>query len=430
MIVKEIIFSLFGGIFQGIATSVILDKMTNKLSKKKFLILFLSLSIYGTISILFISNEIRFISFLTATSIILYFVLNVRDKKVILYSFTSEIIIAVSEIISTISLTLVGINSEQLITNYKYNMLINIMVSLLVISIGLTKVVMKNINIIIDKINKNKKLIRFFYLFILILYILVLKNGFELLLKSNYYINVILIIGMIIILVIMISNELKKEILKEQYHQMLSYVTKYEKIITEQGKANHEFKNQLMVIKGYAEMNNTSKLKEYLDSVIKESRKMKSNYLIKELNKFPDGGIKGLLYYKLTTIEEEKIEYIIDVDSDVKERLNNLDVSEYKNITKILGVLLDNAIESSRKAKEKQILIEVETKANNVEFKISNTYKGKIDINKIGTGYSSKGLKRGYGLRLVKDITSENSKYNVENYLENKYYVSVLIIKK
>ena len=42
----------------------------------------------------------------------------------------------------------------------------------------------------------------------------------------------------------------------------------YEKIINEQGKKNHEYNNQLMVLKGY--INKPDKLNEYLNLIISE----------------------------------------------------------------------------------------------------------------------------------------------------------------
>ena len=210
---------------------------------------------------------------------------------------------------------------------------------------------------------------------------------------------------------------------------MLNYVTKYEKIITEQGKANHEFKNQLMVIKGYAKMNDSKKLIDYLDSIIDDAKKTHSSYLISQLNKFPDGGIKGLLYYKLSIMEDMNISYDINVGNGVKRKLSSLETNMYKNITKVLGVLLDNAIESSFKSKDKKILIITKKNNDKIIFSIYNTYTGKIDLNKIGTGYTTKGKGRGYGLRLVEDIVNANKSFDINRYLENNYYVTDLTVK-
>ena len=280
-----------------------------------------------------------------------------------------------------------------------------------------------------DIFNKNKNLINYLYLFIVVIYIIILKNGLEFLLKSNYYINVLFIIGIVFILTIILKNESKYEQLKEENKQMLNYVTKYEKIITTQGKTNHEFKNQLMVIRGYAQMN-SNKIIDYIDEIVEDSNKAGSSYLISQLNNFPDGGIKGLLYYKLSIMKDENIKYSINVEKGVKTKLKTLSINNYKNITKILGVLLDNAIDASKKSKHKKINISVIKDNKNIIFKIYNTYKGKIDIEKVGTGYTSKGKGHGYGLRLVKDIINEDKLFNISHNLEDNYFVSSLYIKK
>ena len=266
------------------------------------------------------------------------------------------------------------------------------------------------------------------YVFVVILYLIALKNGFELILKSNYYVNVLFVIAIVIIFLIIIKNENKYEQLKQENKQMYTHVTKYEKIITEQGKANHEFKNQLMVIRGYAQMN-SNKLIDYIDSITKDTSKTQSSYLISQLNKFPEGGIKGLLYYKLSVMEEEKIKYELDVETGVKTKLNVLSVNVYKNITKILGVLIDNAIEASKKSKKKIILISVTKDKSSVIFNISNSYSGKIDLSKLGSGYTSKGFGHGYGLRLVNDILNETNSFIVKNDVVNGYFVSELTVK-
>ena len=61
-------------------------------------------------------------------------------------------------------------------------------------------------------------------------------------------------------------------------------------------------------------------------------------------------------------------------------------------------------------------------------FNISNTYKGKIEIEKIGTGYTTKGNGRGYGLRLVNDIIEKQKELSIEKELDDRYYTTKLIV--
>ena len=55
-----------------------------------------------------------------------------------------------------------------------------------------------------------------------------------------------------------------------------------------------------------------NKIIDYIDEVVEDSNKAGSSYLISQLNNFPDGGIKGLLYYKLSIMEDENINYTIN----------------------------------------------------------------------------------------------------------------------
>ena len=403
MSVGIIITSIISGFFQSLATMMSLLKLINAQNKKDKILSIIILTIYFSISILFIPNQLRFLIFILVLILLIYFILKEKSNKIVFYAFIPILLLSLSEIIISLILVLIGIESTLIVNNYMYNLVANVLISLLVIILINLKIFKTIIKKVESKIYKISHLIKYMFLFLIMLYLLVSKNGLEFILKSNYYLNIVIIIGMLFIFMLIVKNEYKAEKLKEQNQQMLNYVTKYEKIITEQGKTNHEFKNQLMVIKGYAQLN-SKKLIEYLDSITKDFNKTTSSYLISQLNKFPDGGIKGLLYYKLSIMEDEKINYEIDVESGVKSKLKKLEIAAYKNITKVLGVLLDNAIEASKKSKEKNVVISVTKDNKEVTFSISNTYKGKIEIEKIGTGYTTKGNGHGYGLRLVNDI--------------------------
>ena len=429
MSVEKVLVSVIAALFQSVAVTTICLKQQNINTKSEIIKFFIPMFLYCMASFYFIPNQLRFVLFILAISLILFLILKIKDKIVLLYAFNTEIIMAISEIVISLLLVIFGINSVDIVNNYMYNLLANILISLFSIGLIRIRLLNKAISKILDFFNRHHKLINYLYVILIIVYLIVLKNGLEFLLKSNYYINVLFIIGIVVILTIIIRNESKYEQLKEENKQMLNYVTKYEKIITAQGKTNHEFKNQLMVIRGYAQMN-SNKIIDYIDEIVEDSNKAGSSYLISQLNNFPDGGIKGLLYYKLSIMEDENIKYSINVEKGVKTKLKTLSTNNYKNITKILGVLLDNAIDASKKSKHKKINISVIKDNKNIIFKIYNTYKGKIDIEKVGTGYTSKGKGHGYGLRLVKDIINEDKLFNISHNLEDNYFVSSLYIKK
>ncbi len=427
MSIEKVLVSAVASIAQSIAATVIVFNQLDSKKIKDKIIFFILMFTYCFLAILFVTNQLRLILCIIALSLILYFVIGIKDRTVILYSFNTEIILGVCEIMVSLVLVIIGINSVDIVNSIKYNLLANILIAIFAIGLSYIPIVKKAMNKIIT-IFKNKKLINYLYVLLLILYLVVSKNGLEFILKSNYYVNILFVVSIIIIFGIIIKNESKYERLKEENKQMYNHVTKYEKIITEQGKVNHEFKNQLMVIRGYAQMK-SDKLLNYIDSITQDANKTHSSYLISQLNKFPEGGIKGLLYYKLSIMEDENIKYELDVQAGVKTKLNSLSINMYKNITKILGVLLDNAIDASKRSKEKHIIISVLKDKSNVIFSISNSYKGKLNLDKMGTGFTTKGLGHGYGLRLVNDIMKETNSFEVTGEVKDKYYVSNLIIK-
>lgn len=429
MSVEKVLVSVIAALFQSVAVTTICLKQQNINNKSEIIKFFIPMFLYCMASFYFIPNQLRFILFIFVIFLIQFIIITKKDKISILYAFNTEIIMSISEIIISFVLIIFNVPSSNIEKSNVFQLLINILVSLFSIFIIYIPIIRKLLLKVINIFKKNNNFIKYLYVFIIIIYIIILKNGLEFLLKSNYYINVLFIIGIVVILNIIIRNESKYEQLKEENKQMLNYVTKYEKIITAQGKTNHEFKNQLMVIRGYAQMN-SNKIIEYIDEIVEDSNKAGSSYLISQLNNFPDGGIKGLLYYKLSIMEDENIKYSINVEKGVKTKLKTLSINNYKNITKILGVLLDNAIDASNKSKHKKINISVIKDNKNIVFKIYNTYKGKIDIEKIGTGYTSKGNGHGYGLRLVKDIINEDKLFNISHNLEDNYFVSSLYIKK
>ena len=214
--------------------------------------------------------------------------------------------------------------------------------------------------------------------------------------------------------------------LDSKFNKIIKYIVEYEKIIDEQGKKNHEYNNQLMILKGYVD--DKSKLKEYLDTII-DDHTLGQNYKIRQLSNFPNGGLKRMLYYKISIIKEKKIKYYLYISEESAVLLENLSIKLYNDITKVFGVLIDNAIDASLKSEDKELSLDFSKEDNYIVITVSNTYDKKIDINKIGRkGFSSKGKGHGFGLRLVKEIIKRNKKIELLTEHNNRYFIQTILI--
>ena len=428
MCVSSFILKFIASLSQALIPFFIMINFANKYNKKTKIIYLICNTIIMFISGCFLPNQIRFIYSITLFTMVNYFILSIKNKISILFSLYSLLIASFSEIIISIILVLIGINSNLIVSNELVNVFVNILVSLFGIFI-LSLPFIKNSTLkIYNFVNNHKKLLYYFIFFMILVYILVSKNGLEFLKEASDFLNLLLILGILTLIIIIFLDEIKQEQLKEMNRQINNYIIKYERIITEQGKANHEFKNQLMVIKGYAEMN-SPKLLDYLNNLVEDVKKTKSTYMISQLNNFPDGGIKGLIYYKLSIMHDKNILYNFYVDSKLKNKMKKMKVDTISNITKVLGVLLDNAIDAASSSRNKQIDIDVSCDNNGIIFCIGNTYKGKLKETKFGSGYTTKGNGHGYGLRLVKDIIKNNFNFSLETKIENKLYISKFYIQ-
>jgi len=61
---------------------------------------------------------------------------------------------------------------------------------------------------------------------------------------------------------------------------------------------------------------------------------------------------------------------------------------------------------------------------------IANTYRGKVEIDKISEyGYSSKGKNHGTGLYIVENIIVKNKKFTKETSLMDNYFIQTIKIQ-
>jgi two-component system sensor histidine kinase AgrC len=271
-------------------------------------------------------------------------------------------------------------------------------------------------------VNKNiKKENKILILSCLTLTITTLLYKSEFLSPKNYMLFLLAIFSLIILKLIFNISEIEKK-----YNKIIKYVIEYEKIIDDQGERNHEYNNQLMILKGY--INNKKKLEEYLNTIIND-HKLGQNYEIRQLSHFPNGGLKEMLYYKISEIKDNKIKYYLYVCNDASELLEKMNVNLYRDITKVFGVLIDNAIDASLESEDKEFSLDFSKDKKQIIITISNTYNKDIDIKKIGKkGFSSKGKGHGFGLKLVKDIIKRNKNLELVSDFDDKYFIQTFLI--
>lgn len=177
----------------------------------------------------------------------------------------------------------------------------------------------------------------------------------------------------------------------------------------------HDFNNIVQSIGGYISTNNMDGLKDYYSGLMEDCKKV-NNLAVLNPELINNPAVYSLLTSKYHKAEELNIKMNFEVFLD----LETLNIKTY-DLTRMLGILLDNAIEASSKCEDKVINITIrkDNKVNRQLFIIENTYTNKdINIDRIfEKGYTSKkeedNKNHGLGLWEVRKILSKNNNLNL-----------------
>ena len=190
----------------------------------------------------------------------------------------------------------------------------------------------------------------------------------------------------------------------------------------------HDFNNIFQAINGYICLQDYVSLEKYVNSIMKECNILNNiSFLSKEV--FDDPAVYGVVGSKHFTATNSNILFEIDMTTKISDI--NMDKGQ---LSRILGILLDNAIEATNKTKDKYIKLEMHFNKlkDATVIKIYNTYDTSlnIDLSKIFLkGYSSKKVKSGIGLWEVKKIIDNNNKAQIYASIENEHFVQCIIIE-
>ena len=332
-------------------------------------------------------------------------------------------------IFGTIGVLVFKIDFPVVNDNYIYYVLTNTLILVLCYLISRIGFVRNLTNHIMEWYNQNeyKSLMLFVFLILIILTFTLYNNFINVLPNYLLFIANLFFIAVFVFIIGFFKEKTSKNKITYEYDQLLDYVQTYEKLLDEKSKNQHEYKNQLAVIRL---MVKNKKTIEYIDSLL-DNETEEDLEIDNKLIYIPKGGLKGLIHYKIDTMKKKKLNIFIDVSSELKDSKYWLNCDKnLQSVSKILGVYLDNAIEASEQSKEKYIIFEVYVEDKNTVFKISNTYSNEIIIDKIDKeGYSTKGEGKGYELALAKDLIEKTDCLSQSREISGIYYIQKLYVK-
>lgn len=188
----------------------------------------------------------------------------------------------------------------------------------------------------------------------------------------------------------------------------------------------HDFDNIVTTIGGYIKTEDIEGLKNYYLQLEDDCQRVNNLYILNP-EVVNNDGIYNLLTKKYYEAESKDIKVNITFLLD----LSTLNMKIYE-FARILGILLDNAIEASSECEEKIINIVFRNDSNNFRqlVLIENTFNDKnIDTDKIfEKGISGKENHTGLGLWEVRKLIKKNNNINLYTSKNDKYFSQQLEI--
>lgn len=186
----------------------------------------------------------------------------------------------------------------------------------------------------------------------------------------------------------------------------------------------HDFQNIIQAIGGYIYINDFDGLKTYYKQIFNDC-KSKNNLAKLNSDLINNPAIYNVLANKYFLADSNNIQFNLDVMLD----LSKLNVKIYE-FTRILGILLDNAIEASKECSQKSINLTFKEENNRQIILIENTYQNKhISLEQIyEKNFTTKPHNTGLGLWEVRRILNKTQNLNLYTSKNEEYFSQQLEI--
>lgn len=402
-----------------------------KFKTKQKLIYIIITGIIAVIANLFIGLPYNIVFNYATAFIILYFVMKLGfTKSTIATLFPSIVFNLVGSLLANPYLDLLNITYEQnnsiFIYRVPFNLLTYLIVFILILILKYRKV---TLNILEDFDKKTKSIItiNFVFGFITIFSQGILSSKYIDILPIEFtFFNFIFLLAYFCLSFYSLAKIMKLVTTTKKLESAEEYNKTLHILHDSVRGFKHDFDNIVTTIGGYIKTNDMDGLKSYYSQLEEDCSKVNNLYVLD-----PDIINNPGVYNLITAKYNEALEKGIKVNLTVLLDLNDLHMKIYE-FARILGILLDNAIEASSECDEKilNIVFRNESKNNRNIILIENTYKDKdVDIEQIfNKGVSGKQNHTGLGLWEIRQILKKNNNVNLYTNKNEKYFSQQLEI--
>lgn len=242
--------------------------------------------------------------------------------------------------------------------------------------------------------------------------------------------TVIVMIQVIYIRLLIKSISVKEEMRLQEndLQQMAEYNHELENNMENIRNIKHDIKNLFLTMGGFVEKSGDEEMKAfYAENIVPFAKQeLQKSDLYMKLSNVHDESLKSFLYFKIMQGIDQ------DVDMDLQVQLDHTDNSFCMgqiDLIRILGILLDNAMEEA-KICNGTVMTSIKENEREYVFTISNTVRRKTREKGVVAGTTDKGLGRGNGLLIVNKLIRKYKNVLLNSFFKEERFVQCLRIEK
>ena len=426
------ILVIFMGFFEAILTMYLFLNILNINSNKKQKFLYIILvCILGILTIYFLPDPFYiFIDYLGNLMLIsVIFKISIL-KSILAIICSAGIFGLVGSLFTNPYLAILKISSEQMtsipIYRFGYALIMYIILSIIIIAIKYSKL---HLNLLEDLDKKNKFVILsniIFGLITLSIQCIIYFYYIDVLPLWITFFSFISLFAYFGISIYSLSRIMKLTMTTRKLESAEAYNNSLRILHDNVRGFKHDFDNIVTTIGGYIQTEDMEGLKKYYLELEDDCERVNNLYVLNP-EIINNDGIYNLLTKKYNEADSKNIKVNIIFLLD----MSKIHIKIYE-FARILGILLDNAIEASSECEEKIINLTFrnDTKNSRELIIVENTYNNKeVDTEKIfEKGISEKENHTGLGLWEVRKIIKKNNNINLHTSKNDKFFSQTLEI--
>lgn len=432
---NELLINLFaipaGFIENYLLMKLFISLFNFQVTDKQKILYVLSITIAGFISMYIIPNPFNLVLNYIFMIALAYYIFKISLLKSAISILASVIMFNIFGIlIMNPYMTLLQISAEQLSTIPKYRFLyVIIMYTFVAIIIYMLKNKHFKITFLEDIDKKTKFIIFLNFLFGIIMIIVQSVIAIYYIDKLPIIITFLSFISILVYFILNIYSLTKAfdlNLTKRKLESEKEYNNTLHILHDNVRGFKHDFDNIVTTIGGYIKTEDMEGLKKYYSQLEDDCEKVNNLYILNP-DIIKNDGIYNLLTKKYYEAEFKNIKVNITFLLDLS--ILNMKIYEF---ARILGILLDNAIEASSVCEEKiiNLIFKNDQKKHRQLIIIENTFKNHdVDTEKIfEKGISEKENHTGLGLWEVRKLVKKNNNINLFTSKNKKYFIQQLEI--